>query len=759
MKHDLTASVLMTRFAIKSISELVEHLSDGPEGPAAQQMNYAYSFIVTAHGKQKRESGETYLEHDLALAQYMMDLDVDIDTLLACLLHDSLLPHTGVTVDDLRRKFGADVTSIVAGLNNLLAYDTQAKLKTATNGDIDKRAAEVVRQALLSIIEGDIRVILIRLADNLIDLRSAAKLSSERRHEIATEAMYIYAPLANRLGIWHLKWELEDLAFRYLDPENYHKIADSLSERRSERSQRIETAANRLQETIAEMGLKANVSGRSKHIYSIYRKMRRKNLAFENIYDVEALRVILEPRDKEAYAKKNQKEKADEDRSVCYQVLGAVHSIWQPIPKEFDDYIASPKPNGYRSLHTAVLDTETGQKLEVQIRTVSMHEEAEKGIAAHWAYKERGERVSASAQKRIQTLRDLLSTLQESVDGVPGNELLEREMLAEHIYAFTPNGDVIELPSGSTPIDFAYQIHTQVGHRCKGARVNGKMVSLDYRLQPGDKVEIITAKRPNPSRDWMNASLGYTGTARTRSKVRQWFRQQERGKNIQDGRAVVERELKRLGLSDTYTVEEIAHALKYDDVKEFLARVGFGDIQSSQISGSVRLMDKNLKPADEELLPLLLPQKPSEPKGLTVLGVSGLPTKMAGCCNPIPPEPIVGYITRGHGVTIHRQDCKQLEAITEQERIIKEVDWGVQSATYPIPIVVTAYRRANLVDEMSNILRGQKISAPSTKTVTSDSMLTVYLIAEVNSLDQLNWLLHKFEGLPNVIEARRQHWN
>jgi len=749
----------MTRFAVKSISDLVEHLPDGPEGPSAQQMNYAYSFIATAHGKQKRESGETYLEHDLALAQFMMDLDVDIDTLLACLLHDSLLPHTGVTVDDLRRKFGTDVTSIVAGLNNLSAYDTQAKLKAATNGDIDKRAAEVVRQALLSIIEGDIRVILIRMADNLIDLRTASKLSMERRSEIATEAMYIYAPLANRLGIWHLKWELEDLAFRYLDPENYHKIANSLSERRSERSQRIETAARRLQETIAEMGLRADVSGRSKHIYSIFRKMRRKNLAFENIYDVEALRVILEPRDEEAYAKKNQKEKADEDRSICYQVLGAVHSIWQPIPKEFDDYIASPKPNGYRSLHTAVIDIETGQKLEVQIRTVSMHEEAEKGIAAHWAYKEGGERVSTSAQKRMQTLRDLLSTLQESVDGVPGNELLEREMLAERIYAFTPNGDVIELPSGSTPIDFAYQIHTQVGHRCKGARVNGKMVSLDYKLQPGDKVEIITAKRPNPSRDWMNASFGYTGTARTRSKVRQWFRQQERGKNIQQGRAVVERELKRLGLSDTYTVEEIAHALKYDDVKEFLARVGFGDIQSSQISGSVRLMDKSLKPADEELLPLLLPQKPSKPKGLTVLGVSGLATKMAGCCNPIPPEPIVGYITRGHGVTIHRQDCKQLEAITDQERIIKEVDWGIESETYPIPIVVTAYRRANLVDEMSNILRGQKISAPSTKTVTSDSILTIYLIAEVNSLDQLNWLLHKFEGLPNVIEARRQQWN
>jgi GTP pyrophosphokinase len=750
---------MMAQFVPITLSDLIEQFPGGVEDSASSRLQDAYSFVETAHGERLRESGETYVEHVLALAHYMMYLDVDTDTLIACLLHESLLPHTGITVDELEKKFGSIIAPIVSGLNNLLAYANQTKLKTRTNGDIDTHAAEVVRQAILSIIEGDIRIILIRIADCLVELRYASRLASERQLEIAGEAMHIYAPLANRLGIWHLKSELEDLAFRYLDPGNYYKIAESLSERLTEHSRGIEEAADRLQSTIEDMGLTADVSGRSKHNYSIYRKMQRKNLDFENIYDVEALRVILKPRDKETYAKKNQKEKADEDRSICYQVLGAVHSIWQPIPKEFDDYIATPKANGYRSLHTAVIDTDTGQKLEVQIRTLGMHEEAEKGIAAHWAYKERGERMSASSQKKIQNLRDLLSTLQDTVEGDASNVLLEMEMLAERIYAFTPNGDVIELPSGSTPIDFAYQIHSQVGHRCKGAYVNGKMVSLDYTLQSGDKVEIATAKRAGPSRDWMNASLGYTGTARTRSKVRQWFRKQERGKNIQQGRGVVERELKLLGLGETYSVEEIAQALKYDDVKEFLARVGFGDIQSAQISGAIRLMEKSLKPDDEELLPLLLPERPSKPKGLTVLGVSGLVTKMAGCCNPIPPEPIVGYITRGHGVTIHRQDCKQLEAITDRERIIKEVDWGVDTDTFPIPIVVKAYRRANLIDEMSNILRGQRISAPTTKTVTSDSMLTVYLIAEVNSLDQLNWLLHKFEGLANVIEARRQRWN
>ncbi len=749
----------MTRIEPKPLSALIEQLPGGPQGQAAARLREAYTFVVTAHGEELRESGESYVEHDLVLAQYMMDLDVDIETAISCLLHDSLLPHTSVTAVDIERNFGQVIASIISGLNNLVAYANQAKLKTKTNGDVDKRAAEVIRQALLSIIEGDIRIILIRMADCLIDLRYAANLPSERQVEIAGEAMHIYAPLANRLGIWHLKWELEDLAFRYLDSRNYHDIAKKLSDRRTARAKKTEDAAQQLQETVAHMGLKASVSGRSKHIYSIFRKMERKELDFENIYDVEALRVILAPRDRSAYEKKNQKEKAEEDRSICYQVLGAVHSLWQPVPREFDDYIATPKPNGYRSLHTAVIDTETGQKLEVQIRTESMHEEAEKGIAAHWAYKESGERVSASAQKRIKNLRELLSSLQDGVEGSASDDILEKEMLAEQIYAYTPDGDVIELSSGSTPIDFAYQIHTQVGHRCRGARVNGKMVSLNYKLSSGDRVEIITAKRAGPSRDWMNASLGYTGRARTRSKIRQWFRTQDRGVNIQQGRGVVERELKRIGLSETYSVEEIAQALKFDDVKEFLARVGFGDIQSAQISGAIQLMEKSLKPADEELLPLLLPEKPSKPKGLTVLGVSGLATKMAGCCNPIPPEPIIGYITRGHGVTIHRQDCKQLEAITDQERIIKEVDWGIDTETFPIPIVVRAYRRANLVDEMSNILRGQRINAPRTKTVSSNSILTIYLVAEVHSLDQLNWLLQKFEGLDNVIEARRQHWN
>ncbi len=749
----------MTQSNLPTIEDLLDALPDGKGGQGAQGLRRAYDFAYRAHKERLRESGERFIDHDLAVAQIIFTLDVDLETLIATLLHDILLAHTQVTPEKLEQEFGREIAALVVGLFNLEAYAERRKVKAQTSGDLDKRALEVIRQAILSIIEGDIRIILIRMCDCLQELRHAGDLPQEKQLEIAGEAMHIYAPLANRLGIWQLKWEMEDLAFRYLDPTNYHKIAARLAERRTERTRKIEDAAKRLEARIAEIGLKAEVTGRPKHMYSIYRKMQQKELNFEEIYDLQALRVIISPTDRVEYAKKSYKEKAEIDRSLCYQVLGAVHGLWQPVPREFDDYIASPKPNGYRSLHTAVIDMEAGQKLEVQIRTERMHEEAEKGIAAHWAYKEGGGKVSASVQRRIQNLRDLLTTLQDSENVAAGSDLIETEVLAEHIYAFTPTGDVIELPSGSTPIDFAYQIHTAVGHRCRGARVNGKMVSLDYKIRAGDRVEIITAKRGGPSRDWMNASLGYTGSARTRSKIRQWFRQQERGLNIQQGREVVERELKRLGLTDTYTIEDISAALKYTDVREFLARVGFGDVQSTQISGALMLMQKSLKPDDEELLPLLLPQRPEKPKGLTVLGVSGLPTKMAGCCNPIPPEPIVGFITRGHGVTIHRRDCKQLEAISDRERIIKEVDWGVEAATYPIPIVVQAFRRANLVDEMSSILRGQRINAPKTKTVTTESQLSVYLVAEVNSLEQLNWLLQKFEGLPNVIEAKRQRWS
>ena len=741
----------MTQISLISISELLEHL---PNGQTAQQVRRAYEFANRIHDGRQRDSGELYIEHDLAVTHTMSQLGVDAPTLVASMLHDSLMPHTGQTVDSIRRAFGEEPAALIEGLEHLYAYASEAQYQKHHDPEADRKTLEGVRRAVLAIIEGDIRVILVRMADCLQDLRKASNLPPEQRQRIAHEAMNVYAPLANRLGVWQLKWELEDLAFRYLQPEKYKEIASQLAARRAERMESIEEAVKKLQRAIHESGLRGDVTGRSKHIYSIYRKMVRKNLDFDHIYDIQALRVIIEPKDKTTYEKKGIKEKEEEDRHLCYQALGLVHSLWQPIPREFDDYIAAPKSNGYQSLHTAVIDTDTGENLEVQIRTRRMHDEAEKGVAAHWAYKEEGAKVANSVKRRIDNLRELLASLRDD-DRDEEDDLLENEILAERIYVFTPKGDVIDLPVGSTPIDFAYAIHTEVGHRCRGARVNGKMVSLDYVLKSGERVDILTTNRGGPSRDWMNGSLGYTGSARTRSKIRQWFRNQEREQNILQGREVVERELRRLGLAEVHTVSDIAKALKFDDEEQFLAKVGFGDIQSRQISGAIALMEKTLHP-DDELRPLLL-QAPQKSKGLTITGVSGLHTRMAKCCQPIPPEPITGFITRGQGVTIHRADCKQVLNISEPERLIK-VEWGDNTAVYPIPIVAKAYRRPNIIEEIVTILRGQKINTPKTKTTSIGNIMTISLVVEVKSLEQLNWLLQKLETLPNVLEAHRQRW-
>ena len=687
----------------------------------------------------------------------MVSLGVDASTVIASILHDSLLPHTGRTKEDIEERFGSEVALLVTGIVNLYTYAEENNYKQIKDDDNNRQSLEGIRRAILSIIEGDIRIILIRMADSLQDLRKASNLPPKKQIEIASEAMNIFAPLANRLGIWQLKWELEDLAFRYLEPKKYKEIANQLAVRRAERNAYLEQCRQKLAAKIKEAGLKAKISGRSKHIYSIYRKMERKHVNLNEIYDVQALRIILEPSDEKAYAKINTSQKDDVDRALCYQALGLVHYLWKPIPKEFDDYIAAPKPNGYKSLHTAVLDPETGNTLEVQIRTLRMHEEAELGVAAHWAYKENDAKVDMNVQKRIHGLREVLTALRNADTEPEEEDLVETEVRAERIFVYTPNGDIVDLPAGSTPIDFAYQIHTAVGHRCRGARINGKMVSLDYTLKSGDRVEIITANRGGPSRDWMNSSLGYTGSARTRSKIRQWFRNQERDQNIVQGREVVERELKRLGLNDTYKVADIAQALKFDDEDDFLAKIGFGDIQTSQISGALALMAGSLK-EDDELRPLIQ-KRPKKRKGLSVQGISGMPTKMAGCCQPIPPETIIGYITRGKGITIHTKDCSQIQLIIEKEpeRII-DVSWGEEAERYPIPIVVKAYRRPNLIDDMISILRGKNIQVPRTKTSTAGSVMTVFLEAEVSDMSELNWLLQKFETLPNVFEVQRQRW-
>jgi GTP pyrophosphokinase len=748
----------MTKIQLLSLPDLIESVpAIAKSETAVKQILTAYAFAEAAHAGKKRTDDESYLEHDMAVAQIIIELGLDSHSVALALLHDVLLPHTGITEAKIRKEFGEKTASMVSGLQHLQSF-TNTQLHQL-NGSI--QTIESMRNTILFIIEKDIRALLVRLADCLADLRMGGSLERQQQLALATEAQELYAPLANRLGIWQLKWEIEDLAFRFQEPKKYKELAKSLADKRVERTRKIEVAAQKLREKIAELGIKVEVTGRSKHIYSIYRKMQRKELDIDGIYDIQALRIIIQmPNEK---TNNSGRELTSENYSLCYQVMGAVHSLWQPIPQEFDDYIANPKPNGYKSLHTAVYDNSSGQTLEIQIRTRRMHEEAERGVAAHWAYKEGEVTVSSASQKRILELRELLSDLlSDSDDNLTDANRLDDEVNTNHIYVFTPKGQLINLPEGSTPIDFAYQIHSQVGHRCQGARVNGKMVTLDYKLRQGDKIEIITGKYPKPSRDWMSASLGYTFRARTRSKIRQWYREQKRDENISHGREVVERELRRLGLRDTFTITDIAQALKFDDIETFLAQVGFGDINNAQINGALTLMKRDLK-EDDELRPLLelkfhpIPQ----PKGLSVKGVSGLYTRLAGCCNPIPPDKIVGYITRGQGITIHRANCTEVKALlqTERDRVIEEVSWGSNKEAHPVPIVVTAYRRSGLIDEMVSVLRGRGINVPKTKSQVDGGLLHVYLVAEVSSMDELDWLMKKYENLPNVIEVRRQRWN
>jgi GTP pyrophosphokinase len=743
----------MAKSAPNTLAELIQALPAGTPQELKRQLQEAAAFVAESYGSRRRTSGETCLQHNLAVAIIIARLEINDHTVVAALLHDALEQGDDLSEADLYQRFGPRVAGLLSSFEKLRVYAVESRHgQQAQLGDADK--LEKIRRAILAMIEQDVRVILVQLADRLQELRKASALPPQERQQLASEVQQIYAPLANRLGVWQLKWELEDLAFRYLHPERYRQIAAQLDERRAQRQHKIESAGARLQACIDEMGYKATVFGRPKHIYSIHRKMERKGVSLDQIHDIYALRVVLHT-DKASANGLNRRKRDEEARNLCYQVLGMVHSLWKPIAQEFDDYIAAPKPNGYKSLHTAVMDEE-GQTLEVQIRTDEMDKEAELGIAAHWAYKEEAASPTATDVKRIHWFRQLLQTLREANEN-GDSALLEQEFLEERIYVFTPRGDVVDLPAGSTPVDFAYLIHTEVGHRCRGAKVNGKMVSLDYQLKSGDRVEIMTSSRGGPSRDWMNENLGYTRSARTRSKIRSWFREQEREKNIEHGRAIVERELKRLGLSEVYSIADIAAALRHDDLDQFLAKIGFGDIQSSQIGGAISSLQQKLRP-DDELRPLLGRAENLPSKGLTVRGMGGLHTKFAGCCSPIPPEPIKGYITRGKGITVHAASCKTLEHISELERLI-DVEWGTEEEKFPIPIVVRAYHRPGLVEDISNVLKGRKISVPKTKKTTANSVTAVYMVAEVADLAELEWLLERLDRVPNVFDVQRQRWS
>jgi GTP pyrophosphokinase len=702
----------------------------------------AYHYAAKAHEGVKRAGGEPYITHPVAVAQILADLRLDAPTLAAALLHDVVEDVEGIEIEDIERTFGAEVAQLVDGVTKL------AKLPTNTdamkNGKAGDREAETLRKIFLSM-NNDIRVVLIKLADRLHNMRTLGYMSPERQIKKAQETLDIFAPLANRLGIWQMKWELEDLSFRYLNPEKYREIAAQLDIRRAEREKYLETVKARLTKEISAAGIPiVQISARPKHIYSIYRKMERKRIPFDQVYDIHALRVIVP------------------EKVQCYQVLGIVHSIWRPIPGEFDDYIAAPKNNFYQSLHTAIVDDQ-GKTIEVQIRTPEMHEHAEYGIAAHWRYKE-GTAHDKAFEERLRYLRRLIESAAEDVsadsDAQEFVKAMRSDVFQNRVYVFTPKGDVIDLPSGATPIDFAYHIHTDVGHRCRGARVNGVQVSLDYRLKSGDRVEIITSsKRAGPSLDWLNPSLGYVQTSRARHKIQAWFKRIGRENNIALGREVVDRELRRLGLS-AKPREEVAALFGYTKVDDFFSAVGYGDISAPNIATKVLEADRKAQreAAAEALTPTTeahtRPVNASD--GIDIMGDSGMLITLGRCCNPVRGDPIVGYITRGKGVTVHRADCPNVINSPEPERFIN-VTWGTSvERAYPVPILITAYDREGLLRDIGAITANENINIADLRVQTRNSIASIFLTIELENLEQLSRVLAKIEMLPNVIEARRR---
>jgi GTP pyrophosphokinase len=712
-----------------SFESLLQRMPETLSPNDRELIERAYELAEVAHSSQKRASGEPYIQHSLTVAQILADLRLDSATIAAGLLHD-VVEDSVVTIEDLRQDFGDEVTSLVDGVTKLSQID---RLSQMAHRGLQDEEAESLRKMFLAMAD-DVRVVLIKLADRLHNMRTLESLSQEQQRRIAAETLEIFAPLANRLGIWQMKWELEDLGFRYLDPPKYQEIAAQLDERRAARERRITRIIGILEKRLRKEGLEAEISGRPKHIYSIYEKMNRKGLPFEQIHDVRGVRIIVNT------------------VRECYAVLGAVHSLWRPIPGEFDDFIATPKDNMYQSLHTAVVGPD-GKTLEVQVRTYEMHRRAELGIAAHWRYKEHAKR-DVAFEAKIAWLRSLMDWQQEVTDAWEFIDSLKSDVFQYgRIYTFTPRGDIIDLTAGSTPIDFAYRIHTEIGHRCRGAKVNGKIVPLDYQLQNGDQVEILTARRGKPSRDWLNLHLGYIKTSRARQKIRQWFRRQDRVETVAQGRKILEKELKRLGFEQK-SHEEIATLLKFDKVEDLMAAIGYGDINTQQVAAKLIEAEKE---EEEPELPEAAPPPP-EVSGVTVRGVGDLLTRVAGCCHPLPGDPVVGYVTRGRGITIHRQDCRNILYLEDKERLI-EVDWGEDfKQVFPVMIQVLAYDRTGLMRDITEIMVEERIniSAANIATHPKDHTAVITATLEISSIVQLSRILDRIEKLPNVFEARRR---
>lgn len=720
----------------------------------------AYKVAHKAHEGQKRASGEPYINHCLAVAVILAELRVPPAVVAAGLLHDTV-EDTPILLEDIQADFGEEIAKLVDGVTKLTQLPrvsrgdqhADSEAKEEVERQIAERrglpnpeeeaaqmvrsrkydmASETLRKTFLAMGE-DVNVVLIKLADRLHNMRTLGHMPENKRRRIAQETLDIFAPLANRLGIWQMKWELEDLAFRYVSPEVYRDLAKNLETRSSQREHEMQAIKTKLQKYLVQAGIKAEVVARSKHIYSIYKKMVRKGVPFEMVYDIRGVRIIVE------------------DTPNCYSALGVIHTHWRPIPGEFDDYIAVPKDNFYRSLHTTVM-FDDAKTLEVQIRTPEMHQSAEYGIAAHWRYKE-GSRRDEDYERRLIWLRSLMEWRQDVEDAKEFVDSLKTDVFQDRVYVFTPKGDAIDLPAGSTPIDFAYHVHTDVGHRCRGAKVNGKLVALDYVLKTGDKVEVLTAKRGGPSRDWLNPNLGLVRTQRAKGKIRQWFKWQAREQNIGQGKEILDKELRRLGLVDV-NLDRLAREFDYRNIENLYEVLGNGDLAIGRLINHLTLPGKEV---EEEFVrisraptELVRPQDDT----VSVLGLKGIFTSMARCCNPAPGDEIVGYITRGRGATIHRRDCPNILRIGDRERLVR-VSWGEVKSTYPVPIRVKAYDRNGLMKDVATLIADEGINMTGVNVDVSKNLAVFDLTLEVRDIAELSRVLDRLENLPNVMEAQR----
>ncbi len=692
----------------------------------------AYLFALEAHGNQLRLSGEPFITHPLETAMIVADLQLDETSLAAALLHD-VPEDCGIPFPELEKRFGAEVTRLVEGVTRLDKISAQVQASGLKKIAESEAQVESLRKMFVAM-AADIRVVIIKLADRLHNMRTLKPLQPEKQLKIAQETMDIYAPLAHRLGIYQLRWELEDLAFRYLQPDKYKEVARLVAARRATRERYIEKVGQILREELDKAGIKAEVTGRPKSLYSVFRKMQRYNAMgkeFSDIYDLLALRVQVD------------------SVQDCYSVLGIVHNLWHPLPDQFDDFIANPKENMYQALHSTVMCV-GARPLEVQIRTYRMHRIAEFGVAAHWKYKE-GAKKDIGFEEKITWLRQLMEW-QRELSGSAFIESIKTDIFQDQVFVYTPKGDIKELPRGATPLDFAYRIHTDLGHRCIGAKVNGRLVSLDYQLRNGDTVEIMTTKSERgPSLDWLNPNLGYVNTHQARERIKQWFRRQEKAENIERGRGILEKELRRLGVSFADR-ERIAHLFKYEVVDDFLAAIGCGDINPNQIA--LKLTATEEKPLTQ---PTTAPSKVKTTSAVKVLGVGDLLTHIASCCQPVPGDEIIGFITRGRGVTIHRKNCINIINEDEKERLVK-VEWGEAGVSFPVNITVDAWDRVGLLRDVSALVSGEDVNIASVTLSDPDrrdGTLSIFLTVDIKNIGQLGRLFGKLEAVPGVINVSR----